>query len=244
MARYLKCSKRQREEWARQQQERQEAERRLREQHQAENMTRTLRSRRTRRQATGTNGSDNDGRNAADETLDPAFIEQVQAFNRDLDEDPDRFFIIEALLDKRCDRNGNEEYLVRWQNYPPEYDSWEPRAELEQNSMDMINDFNNEQPKTDKQQLHCICRRPYTAKSGGMIQCFTCTEWYHFSCINMNMAEANSFARWHCDRCRTCLNLRNIIKRNKVSTLYGNTRLVDIEKEDPIEMSEDGQFLV
>jgi hypothetical protein len=153
----------------------------------------------------------------------------LQTFNRDAEANLDRFFIVDAILDKRFDARGNEEYLVRWQNYPPEYDTWEPRAELVQNSLDMIDEFDRVEQPDLKPTLHCICRRPYKARDGGMIQCFTCNEWYHFSCIQMNMVEANSYARWHCDKCRETKNLKNSIKREKVDSLYGNTKLVDIE---------------
>lgn len=246
MARYVTCSRAQREERERRERE---AERLRLERSRARRERQSERNRRATRSQAGEPGPSRAARRQSsddddDEPLNPDFIERVQAFNRD-EEDKDRFFIVEALLDKRYDLKGEEEYLVRWLNYPPEFDTWEPRAELEQNSLAMINEFNNvDHLNTSDQELHCICQRPYKARDGGMIQCFTCSGWYHFTCLEMNMFEANSYARWHCDKCRATHNLKNAIKREKVDALFGNTRLVDIENQNQVIISEDGQFLV
>lgn len=118
--------------------------------------------------------------------------------------DEDRFFVIEKLLDKRYNHEFcYHEYLVRWQNYPPDWDSWEPAHELERNSLDLINEFNKiGRDDQEYRELHCTCRRPYRFDQGGMIQCFNCLTWFHFSCLGMNMEEANSFAKYYCDDCR------------------------------------------
>lgn len=153
------------------------------------------------------------------------------------DVNEDRFYVIEKLLKKRNDANGNEQYLVRWQNYPPDYDSWEPREELEKNALDMIHQFNRLHYPTDCQpdDLHCICRKPYKFNQGGMIQCYECQTWYHFTCLNMNMIEANSYARYYCECCRQHNSqLKNIIKHDKVSTLYGNSTMTRVESDDGI----------
>lgn len=135
--------------------------------------------------------------------------------------DEDRFYVIEKLLSKRYDQDGNEEYLVRWQNYPPEWDSWEPRQELERNSLDMINEFNRtSDPNNCREQLHCICKQPYRFDQGGMIQCFNCHQWFHFKCLNMNMEEANSYAKYNCQDCLNANpNLKNLIKLEKLEIL-------------------------
>lgn len=124
----------------------------------------------------------------------------------------DEFYIIEALLDKRLDPYGREEYLVRWQDYPPECDTWEPRAELERNAIHMLKAFNNQEEYSsmgEMLELHCVCQIPYKAGDGAMIQCFTCSEWFHFQCIGMDLADANSYTEWHCYPCRISQNLRN-----------------------------------
>lgn len=119
--------------------------------------------------------------------------------------DEDRFFVIEKLLAKRRNTEmGYDEYLVRWANYPPDWDSWEPVTELEVNSSDLIDEFNKAGGRNpNREELHCICRRPYIFDQGGMIQCFNCLAWYHFNCLKMDMELANSFARYYCDGCRT-----------------------------------------
>lgn len=118
------------------------------------------------------------------------------------EDEEDRFFVMEKLLDRRLNkRTGKEEFLVRWQNYSPEHDTWEPRAEIERNAMDMVRNFSRQDKACDNDQ-HCICRRPYKFDQGGMIQCFSCYIWYHFSCIKMNLDEANHCLRYYCDKCR------------------------------------------
>lgn len=133
--------------------------------------------------------------------------------------DSDRFYVIEKLLDKRFVA-GREEYLVRWQNYPPEWDSWEPRTELERNAIDMIREFNNMPGPSTDDQPRCICRRPYRFDQGGLIQCVNCHEWYHFTCLKMNMAEANAYSKWHCSDCMDANpSLKNLIKPDKQAQL-------------------------
>jgi hypothetical protein len=38
--------------------------------------------------------------------------------------DPDQVFNIEKILKKRRNSRGEKEILVRWQGYPPKFDSW------------------------------------------------------------------------------------------------------------------------
>lgn len=140
--------------------------------------------------------------------------------------DDERFFVIERLLDKRCSR-GFEEFLVRWKNYPPEYDSWEPRQEIEKNSQHLIQIFNGELANED-QRLYCICKRKYRLDQGGMIQCNTCSNWYHFDCLGMNMEEVNSYYKYFCNDCRSIdPTLESIIKPEKLSTPYGLSLIIE-----------------
>lgn len=137
-------------------------------------------------------------------------------------DDQDRFFVIEKLLDKKIDERGAEQYLVRWQNYPPEYDSWEPRAELQINASDMIQEYNRI-PQSDRQalELHCICKLPYRFDQGGMIQCYHCKTWYHFNCLGINMEEANSYSLWFCTQCKASdPQKKNMFKPTKSNAFY------------------------
>lgn len=138
-------------------------------------------------------------------------------------DDSDRFFVIEKFLDKRFNQEQNQhEYLVRWLNYPPEWDSWEPEIELERNSRDLLDTFNNIKREEDEyNQTHCICHKPYRFDEGGMIQCQCCLVWFHFKCLNLNMEEANSLECYFCDPCRQ-LNpsLKNRSKKDKRVSFY------------------------
>ncbi len=49
-------------------------------------------------------------------------------------------YTVEAILEKRTNRKGKLEYLVKWENYPVSQSTWEPLEHLE-NSMDLIRDF-------------------------------------------------------------------------------------------------------
>ena len=141
-------------------------------------------------------------------------------------QDEDRFYVVEKLLDRRHNQDtGREEYLVRWQNYPPEWDSWEPRTELERNALDMVNEFDRTSTSQFQDfQLHCICRQPYRFDQGGMIQCFHCHTWYHFKCLHMDMEEANSYAKYYCHECkRMNPGFKSMVKIEKLTTFYGMT---------------------
>lgn len=39
-------------------------------------------------------------------------------------------FEVEAILDERKSKNNESEFLVKWRNYPPEENSWEPIENL------------------------------------------------------------------------------------------------------------------
>jgi hypothetical protein len=47
-------------------------------------------------------------------------------------------YLVEALLDKRITARGRTEYLVRWQGYGPEWDTWTAAADIEEG---LIHDY-------------------------------------------------------------------------------------------------------
>ncbi|KAJ7379357.1 Lsd1/2 complex PHD finger containing protein Phf2 [Desmophyllum pertusum] len=48
--------------------------------------------------------------------------------------------------------------------------------------------------------LYCICRRPYDS-SQFMIQCDSCEEWYHGSCVGIEEFQSSDIERYHCPDC-------------------------------------------
>lgn len=116
---------------------------------------------------------------------------------------PDAFWVIECLLDKRVRPDGGEEYLVHWEGFNHDSDTWESREELEKNATAMVHEFERiYDPVLSSDKAHCICKRPYRFEQGGMIQCYNCIEWFHFKCLRMSIAEANSYRRFYCLACR------------------------------------------
>ena len=62
--------------------------------------------------------------------------------------DSENEFVVEKLLEKRTSRNGNIEYLVKWEGYDePEDDTWEPVCNIEKQ---MIVEFEKTQEKKEK----------------------------------------------------------------------------------------------
>jgi len=49
-------------------------------------------------------------------------------------------YTVEDILEKRVNRKGKVEYLVKWENYPHSQNTWEPLENLI-NSMDIVKDF-------------------------------------------------------------------------------------------------------
>ncbi|XP_055125528.1 LOW QUALITY PROTEIN: testis-specific chromodomain protein Y 1-like [Symphalangus syndactylus] len=58
-------------------------------------------------------------------------------------------FEVETIVDKRQDKNGNTEYLVRWKGYDKQDDTWEPEQHLT-NCEKCIHDFNRRQTEKQK----------------------------------------------------------------------------------------------
>nr|6V41_AAA Chain AAA, Testis-specific chromodomain protein Y 1 [Homo sapiens] len=58
-------------------------------------------------------------------------------------------FEVEAIVDKRQDKNGNTQYLVRWKGYDKQDDTWEPEQHL-MNCEKCVHDFNRRQTEKQK----------------------------------------------------------------------------------------------
>uniref|UniRef100_UPI003908B103 testis-specific chromodomain protein Y 1-like n=2 Tax=Pongo pygmaeus TaxID=9600 RepID=UPI003908B103 len=58
-------------------------------------------------------------------------------------------FEVESIVDKRRDKNGNTEYLIRWKGYDQQDDTWEPEQHL-RNCEKCILDFNRRQTEKQK----------------------------------------------------------------------------------------------
>ncbi|XP_054401470.2 testis-specific chromodomain protein Y 1-like [Pongo abelii] len=58
-------------------------------------------------------------------------------------------FEVESIVDKRRDKNGNTDYLIRWKGYDQQDDTWEPEQHL-RNCEKCILDFNRRQTEKEK----------------------------------------------------------------------------------------------
>lgn len=149
------------------------------------------------------------------------------------EQDKDRFYVVEKILNRRLNEGtGLFEVFIKWENYGPEYDTWEPEEEIKKNCAHLIKNYLNgtDEPGPDDLSLYCICKDNYKYRRGGMVQCLHCLNWFHFKCINMNMEEANSYARWYCIDCRkNNSHLKCIVKQEKLSTFYGQSLAKSLE---------------
>jgi PHD-finger len=48
--------------------------------------------------------------------------------------------------------------------------------------------------------IYCICRRPYDSALP-MLQCDSCSEWYHVRCVGLSVQQANQAATYSCPLC-------------------------------------------
>lgn len=126
--------------------------------------------------------------------------------------DPESFYVVERLLDRSYTKDGKEEYLVKWRDWSPSWNSWEPVEELQKGCKDMIDEYNrNSRTSPDAFRQFCVCRKPYRFDDGAMIQCRYCLNWFHFSCLGITLVEANKYQTYYCDNCREANpNLRNV----------------------------------
>lgn len=61
------------------------------------------------------------------------------------DGESDDEYEVEKIIDVRNKKNGAKEFLVKWKNWGPEYDSWEPEKHLQ--CSELIEKFFNKQDK-------------------------------------------------------------------------------------------------
>lgn len=52
------------------------------------------------------------------------------------------YYEVEAIVDSKLDELGNTVYLVKWKNWPPETNTWEPVKHLS-TVKSLIKDFHN-----------------------------------------------------------------------------------------------------
>lgn len=57
----------------------------------------------------------------------------------------DEFYEVERIVDKRKNKKGKMEYLVRWRGYGHEEDTWEPETHLSSNCAVFIQEYNRQQ---------------------------------------------------------------------------------------------------
>lgn len=56
-----------------------------------------------------------------------------------------------------------------------------------------------------KESIYCVCRMPNDKKIP-MVQCSSCTNWYHGQCLNINVEDVEASERkWICDECKEML---------------------------------------
>jgi hypothetical protein len=48
--------------------------------------------------------------------------------------------------------------------------------------------------------VYCLCR---TEASDTMIQCDSCTDWFHTQCVGLSSEEARTLPQWVCPACLT-----------------------------------------
>nr|2DNT_A Chain A, Chromodomain protein, Y chromosome-like, isoform b [Homo sapiens] len=62
----------------------------------------------------------------------------------------EELYEVERIVDKRKNKKGKTEYLVRWKGYDSEDDTWEPEQHLV-NCEEYIHDFNRRHTEKQKE---------------------------------------------------------------------------------------------
>jgi len=73
---------------------------------------------------------------------------------------PNQEYIVESILDKRINSKGEPEYLIKWEDYPIEDSTWEPKENV-QGVGTLLEEFekklaNKEKEKKDKDVINLI----------------------------------------------------------------------------------------
>uniref|UniRef100_A0A3Q3I9Y0 Chromo domain-containing protein n=1 Tax=Monopterus albus TaxID=43700 RepID=A0A3Q3I9Y0_MONAL len=90
----------------------------------------------------------------------------------------DEFYEVERIVDKRTNKKGKVEYLVRWRGYGSEEDTWEPESHLS-TCMIYVHEFNRKYPERQRENtllrstrsspsLHCSSTHRPLCSSGLM----------------------------------------------------------------------------
>jgi hypothetical protein len=122
------------------------------------------------------------------------------------------WFVVEALLDhreRRCGKGVRREYLVQWQGYGPEHNSWEPEDSV--SSLDLFPTYweslgfeppvraQAQAPSDQDDDTPCeACGSP--SPDPPMLLCDSCDKGYHISCLNPPLTSVPR-GRWLCPAC-------------------------------------------
>jgi len=66
--------------------------------------------------------------------------------NNDMNVEEEKVYIVEAILDSKKFK-GQIHYLVKWENFPQEQNTWEPVSHLE-DCQDLVNEFEAKKLRT------------------------------------------------------------------------------------------------
>lgn len=70
-----------------------------------------------------------------------------------MNSDDEQLFEVESIVDSRTTKSGVVEYRVRWANYSPSNDTWEPASNLEM-CHDFIEVYEKRKSITDNKESH------------------------------------------------------------------------------------------
>ena len=61
--------------------------------------------------------------------------------------------------------------------------------------------------RSKSEDVFCVCRLPEEPNDEfiPMVQCFTCQEWFHETCIKVNAAALKTVLKWKCMDCNNML---------------------------------------
>jgi len=111
-----------------------------------------------------------------------------------------RQYIINQILDRRVSHN-QVEYLVHWVGYGLEESTWEPKSSLEKSTPLLVQQVEIAQSHSEfPGEKYCICNG--IDNGSPMVQCEFCTEWFHYTCLNLNSNSSELKGTWKCVKCK------------------------------------------